>query len=49
MPFNRLFEVQQFGLFKVDKGTEGWCSPDIVDGEEAKALFQKIANWVDSI
>ena len=22
---------------------------DIVDGEEAKALFQKIANWVDSI
>ena len=49
MPFNRLSEVQQFGLFKVDKGTEGWCSPDIVDGEEAKALFQKIANWVDSI
>ena len=49
IPFNRLFEVQQFGLFKVDKGTEGWCSHDIVDGEEAKALFQKIANWVDSI
>lgn len=48
MPFNRLSEVQQFGFFRVDKGTEGWCSPDIRDGEEAKAMFQKVAAWVDS-